>query len=199
MKKKIFLGLLLIILIFGSFLISLSIENIKTKFTPNSNKLEQEIKEENIGNQKSENEFENKEPESIMDDNISSNSEEEKENNSDNVTTTEPKSSENNQNNQVSQSDNTSINNHETPQQEIPSQQEIWEQLGMTKDQYYNQPMYSYQTVNYKVQDYGSREATELACRTQEDAYAKEHLNGFKCDSVMSPSGNYLGEMARRW
>ena len=93
--------------------------------------------------------------------------------------------------------------NNETPKNNTTTQvtpkKEIWEELGLTKDQYFNKPTYSWQVVNYSINDYKSREATEKACRDEEDKFAKENNGGFKCESVMSPSGNYLGEMATRW
>lgn len=98
-----------------------------------------------------------------------------------------------------SNNNNTETQKQESPQQITTPKKEIWEELGLTEDQYYNQPMHSDQFITYSINDYGTREATELACRTLEEAYAIENQNAFKCDSVMSASGRYLGEMARRW
>lgn len=89
--------------------------------------------------------------------------------------------------------------NNTTSQTQQPSKKEIWEELGLTEDQYYNKPMFSWQTIHYNVNNYGTREATESACRIAEEKYAKENNGGFKCENVMSPSGRYLGEMATRW
>ena len=69
-----------------------------------------------------------------------------------------------------------------------PKKQEIWESLGMTKDQYYNQPMYSWERVDFK-----SREE----CVTHGDKY-EPYVNGevlYNCRDVTSPSGKYLGAM----
>lgn len=69
-----------------------------------------------------------------------------------------------------------------------PNKQEIWESLGMTKDQYYNQPMYSWERVDFK-----SREE----CVTHGDNY-EPYVNGevlYNCRDVTSPSGKYLGAM----
>ncbi len=69
-----------------------------------------------------------------------------------------------------------------------PKKQEIWESLGMTKDQYYNQPMYSWERVDFK-----SREE----CVTYGDKY-EPYVNGevlYNCRDVTSPSGKYLGAM----
>ncbi len=66
--------------------------------------------------------------------------------------------------------------------------QEVWEALGMTKDQYYNQPMYSWEKV-----DFNSYEE----CEAFGDTYPPA-VNGeisYVCRDVKSPSGKYLGTM----
>lgn len=66
--------------------------------------------------------------------------------------------------------------------------QEIWESLGMTKDQYYNQPMYSWERVDFK---------NRAECEAHGDSY-EPYLNGevlYNCRDVTSPSGKYLGVM----
>lgn len=66
--------------------------------------------------------------------------------------------------------------------------QEIWEALGMTKDQYYNQPMYSWERIDFK---------SRAECVTYGDSY-EPYLKGevlYNCRDVTSPSGKYLGTM----
>lgn len=66
--------------------------------------------------------------------------------------------------------------------------QEVWEALGMTKDQYYNQPMYSWERIDFKTRD---------ECVTYGDSY-EPYLSGevlYNCRDVTSPSGKYLGTM----
>lgn len=69
-----------------------------------------------------------------------------------------------------------------------PKKQEIWESLGMTKDQYYNQPMYIWERVDFK---------SRAECVAHGDSY-EPYLNGevlYNCRDVTSPSGKYLGTM----
>jgi len=66
--------------------------------------------------------------------------------------------------------------------------QEIWEALGMTKDQYYNEPLFSWERVDFK---------TMAECLNYGDNY-EPYLNGevlYNCRDVVSASGNYLGVM----
>lgn len=66
--------------------------------------------------------------------------------------------------------------------------QEVWEALGMTKDQYYNQPMYSWEKVDFN---------SYKECEEFGDTYPPA-VNGeisYICRDVKSPSGKYLGTM----
>ena len=66
--------------------------------------------------------------------------------------------------------------------------QEVWEALGMTKDQYYNQPLYSWEKVDFD---------SYAECETFGDTYPPA-VNGevsYVCRDVKSPSGKYLGTM----
>lgn len=66
--------------------------------------------------------------------------------------------------------------------------QEVWEALGMTKDQYYNQPMYSWEKVDFD---------SYAECEAFGDTYPPA-VNGevsYICRDVKSPSGKYLGTM----
>lgn len=70
----------------------------------------------------------------------------------------------------------------------IPKEQEIWEKLGMTKEQYYNKPMYSWERIDY---------ASMESCLNYGDNY-EPYLEGkelYNCRDVLSPSGKWLGVM----
>lgn len=72
--------------------------------------------------------------------------------------------------------------------QETPKKQEIWETFGMTKDQYFNQPMYSWERVDFQNMS---------ECLTYGDNY-EPYINGevlYNCRDVLSMSGRYLGVM----
>lgn len=87
-------------------------------------------------------------------------------------------------------------NNQNEKIQEQPKK-EIWEQLGMTKDQYFNKPMYGWEHVDFSVEQYGDESKAKQACLNHGDNY-QPYLNGevsYNCSTVTSASGKYLGEM----
>ena len=71
---------------------------------------------------------------------------------------------------------------------EDTKKQEIWEVLGMSKDQYYNQPLYSWERIDFKTYD---------ECTAYGDKYLQS-INGetnYVCREVTSMSGRFLGIM----
>ncbi len=90
--------------------------------------------------------------------------------------------------NEVKQS-NSKQNEEKEPVTIIDSKkQEIWDALGMTKEQYYNQPMYSWEKVDFKTMN---------ECLEYGDKY-KPYLDGevlYNCHDVLSTSGKFLGVM----
>ena len=68
-----------------------------------------------------------------------------------------------------------------------------WEELGMTEDEYYNKPAWSWAKVDFPVEKYGSEEACFNACIK----YGEESEMGFSCSTINSASGRYLGEMIK--
>ena len=77
-----------------------------------------------------------------------------------------------------------------------PKEKPIWEVLGMTEYQYYNEPMYSWEKVDFPVSKYGSESAAREACAQYGDKY-EPYLNGevaYHCTTVNTASGKYLGE-----
>ena len=86
--------------------------------------------------------------------------------------------------------DNTSVNKEE------PKKQTPWEALGVSEYHYYNEPMYSWERVDFPVSKYGSEANCRKACAEYGDNY-EPYLNGevlYSCSIVTSLSGKYLGE-----
>ncbi len=86
--------------------------------------------------------------------------------------------------------DNTSVNKEE------PKKQTPWEALGVSEYHYYNEPMYSWERVDFPVSKYGSEANCRKACAEYGDNY-EPYKNGevlYSCSIVTSLSGKYLGE-----
>lgn len=99
-----------------------------------------------------------------------------------------------NKNETITQSNESE--NKQIEQKEPISKNGPWDNLGMTEYQYYNEPMYSYEKVDFSVVKYGSEQATIQACLEYGDNYAP-YLNGevaYHCSTVYTASGKYLGE-----
>ena len=76
-----------------------------------------------------------------------------------------------NSNNNGSGNTNNSVKQEEKP---VVAQKQPWEELGLTEDQYKNQPMYSWEEVDFKTKD---------ECMN----YGNEHAEyGFECSEVTS-------------
>lgn len=102
------------------------------------------------------------------------------------------KDSTSNKSNNSSEQSNNNTNTSQNNQVDGP-----WTKYGLTEDQYYNKPMYSYEHIDYSVNDYGTEEACINACRQYGLSY-EPYLKGevsFGCRSINSMSGKYLGEM----
>lgn len=74
----------------------------------------------------------------------------------------------------------------EDPKEE--KKQEIWEVLGMSEDQYYNKPLYSWERIDFKTYD---------ECYAYGDTYypAKSGEVLYNCREITSMSGKFLGIM----
>ena len=86
--------------------------------------------------------------------------------------------------------DNTSVNKEE------PKKQTPWEALEVSEYHYYNEPMYSWERVDFPVSKYGSEANCRKACAEYGDNY-EPYKNGevlYSCSIVTSLSGKYLGE-----
>ena len=82
------------------------------------------------------------------------------------------------------------------PEPEPPKHEPTaWESLGISEYDYYHSPMWSWARVDYKIEDYGSFEATHQACI--DAGYQLEDIISFSCTNINSYSGAYLGDMLR--
>ena len=116
-----------------------------------------------------------------------------------NNTTTEYKEEINNDN--YNENNNQNNNIYEEPVYTNPeppvTEKHVWDDLGISENDYYNSPMSSWQTVDFRVSDYGSMDTAREACTSYGLNY-RPYINGeesFNCDIVTSYSGNYLGYM----
>ena len=180
MKKKIIIVVLVLVVLGIGFYFKDDIAKIKHHIYPiqSSKKLEtkEEIEEEQIVKEDSNEEVKTEKVES---------NEEVKKNNNTSKTETKKESinkqkiekpnqdSPTNNNNQHGET----VNSNENVKQEekpVVVQKQPWEELGLTEDQYKNQPMYSWEEVDFK---------TKEECMN----YGNEHAEyGFECSEVTS-------------
>lgn len=122
--------------------------------------------------------------------------EEEKIDTSSNNTTTNSSSNSSNINTTTTSSNKTttqsSASNQETPKQEPVKETGPWDAWGMTKEQYYNEPLHSWERVDFKASSCGSETSCLNACTEKGDTY-EGYL--YSCDIITSASGNFLGVM----
>lgn len=194
MKRKIIILIIILILFSSSFAIDTLVNHTKSK----SNE-QKEIKKEI---QEIDNKTENFElienHEEVVDDNKKISSDKQENKNETSVQKNDNKKQSSNitrqDENNVSITKNENVHNEQ--KQEQPKI-EIWEQLGMTKDQYYNKPMYNWEHVDFSVEQFGDESKAKQACLNYGDNY-QPYLNGevsYNCSTVTSASGKYLGEM----
>lgn len=148
-------------------------------------KTEEQIKDEDKTNQQSEENI--KEQDSSSDYNEINNS-----NNTNDNVDSKPTNSNNQSNNQP----NNSSNNKPI---EPPKEPTEWEKLGISEYDYYNSPAWSWQIVDFGINLDGNKKCSNSSeclskCQTYGNEYLKTHSGGFKCNNVLSHSGNYLGE-----
>lgn len=68
-----------------------------------------------------------------------------------------------------------------------------WDELGITENEYYNSPAWSWARVDFEVEKYGSQEKCLNACIE----YGESTGMGYSCSTINSYSGRYLGEMLK--
>lgn len=92
-------------------------------------------------------------------------------------------------------SESSPIEKPKEPTQEIPEEKpkenNPWDDLGISENDYYNKPMWSWARVDFSIDKFGSQDECFKAC-TQA---GEDSGMGYSCSSINSYSGKYLGEM----
>lgn len=201
-RNKLLIALIFLIIIIGVIFVIFKFNNNSNKdnvkINVDNEDVKVEDKSESTGkvNNKEEKEIDkNPDTEKIKEE-ISTETTEKKENkiNNDNSNNVVEKQTQNNINQNITpvidnQEQNTEVKSNESINKNNP-----WDSLGITEYDYYNKPAHSWAEVNFKISDYGSREATLNACKEYGDEYIAKHGGGYNCDGVNSYSGDYLGE-----
>lgn len=191
MKKKIFIAILavtVVAFISGCIIFRDEIGKIRHHIYPVNKKYEEKntdndlekatkIKEEETSTQTVQKSEEKKEETKNNEEQIENNSNK-KEPTKTNSTKTSESSKSTTKNNTPSNSNNNGVgnSNNSVKQEEKPVvvQKQPWEELELTEDQYKNQPMYSWEEVDFKTKD---------ECMN----YGNEHAEyGFECSEVTS-------------
>ena len=73
---------------------------------------------------------------------------------------------------------------------------EPWVKAGVSKEDYYNKPVYSWARVDYPVSKCNSIEKCESLC--MKDAEELAYTENVSCIQIFTYSGTYLGEMLKR-
>lgn len=81
----------------------------------------------------------------------------------------------------------------ETPKETPKQENNIWDELGITEDEYYNSPAWKWAKVDFHIDEYGSQENCLNACIE----YGESTGMGYSCSTINSYSGRYLGEMIK--
>lgn len=105
--------------------------------------------------------------------------------------------------NEEKKSDNGNKDNNNTMQNTIVVEEQnskvektAWEELGISEYDYYHKPMWSWQRIDYSIDEYKTEQKTKEACLSKGDEYFKQGI-GYSCTSVNSYAGTYLGEMLK--
>lgn len=91
---------------------------------------------------------------------------------------------------------NTKQNTTVVEEQNSKVEKTAWEELGISEYDYYHKPMWSWQRIDYSIDEYKTEEKTKEACLSKGDEYFKQGI-GYSCTSVNSYAGTYLGEMLK--
>lgn len=188
MKKKVLIAILAVIVIVfisGCFIFRDEIGKVRYIIYPINKKYEEkeskdnkesgEIKEEETSTQIVQKSDEKEETKEDKVENKTSKEEPVKTNS--NKTSSSSNSTPKNNTPSTSNNNSGGTNSNVTPKQEekqVVVQKQPWEELGLTEDQYKNQPMYSWEEVDFK---------TKEECMN----YGNEHAEyGFECSEVTS-------------
>ena len=107
--------------------------------------------------------------------------------------TTKKENSINNNSNTKVEEEKKEQNNTKIETKEEPK---AWDELGITEDEYYNKPMWSWARIDYSINEYKTYEKTREACMKKGEELFQEGY-GYSCTSINSYSGKYLGEMLK--
>lgn len=98
--------------------------------------------------------------------------------------------------NNGNQSNNTKQNTTVVEEQKSKVEKTAWEELGISEYDYYHKPMWSWQRIDYSIDEYKIEQKTKEACLSKGEEYFKQGI-GYSCTSVNSYAGTYLGEMLK--
>ena len=102
--------------------------------------------------------------------------------------------------NSINNNSNTEVKEEEKVQNNTKDEtneiQKAWDELGITEDEYYNKPMWSWARIDYSINEYKTYEKTREACMKKGEELFQEGY-GYSCTSINSYSGKYLGEMLK--
>ena len=142
---------------------------------------EKEVENDNILNNKEVKNEDEKEKKEVIKESVKPEETKKKENSINNNSNTEVKEDEKVQNN---------------TKDETNEIQKAWDELGITEDEYYNKPMWSWARIDYSINEYKTYEKTREACMKKGEELFQEGY-GYSCTSINSYSGKYLGEMLK--
>ena len=95
----------------------------------------------------------------------------------------------------------TTIPSHQPPkvEEQPPKEQIAWDELGISEYDYYHKSLWSWARIDFSIDDYGTEENTKNACISKGNKLMEESQEGlgFSCQSILSYAGNYLGEMMK--
>lgn len=203
--KKVIISLIILFLIASGFL------TYKFVFMRNKDEKKPVVDTTVIESNKDSSEMEEEENEPITENNENDNDIVKNDSTNDDSTSSNNMESNNVRNSNVVKENKTTTNvKKEEPKQESTqvhqpvTQPELgqpkheptaWESLGISEYDYYHKPMWSWARVDYKIEDYGSFDATHQACI--DAGYQLEDIISFSCTNINSYSGAYLGDMLR--
>ena len=157
------------------------------------NKIEKEVTENESNNEPiTNNKQDNNKTSGISSDSTSITNNDDKKSNT-NINSNVVKEKEVENNSKQVKNNSTQVENSSTSKVE---KQTPWDELGITENDYYNKPMWSWARIDNSIKEYKTQELAQKACIEDGNNMLDEILS-FSCTSINSYSGDYLGEMLR--
>ena len=157
------------------------------------NKIEKEVTENESNNEPiTNNKQDNNKTSGISSDSTSITNNDDKKSNT-NINSNVVKEKEVENNSKQVKNNSTQVENSSTSKVE---KQTPWDELGITENDYYNKPMWSWARIDYSIKEYKTQELAQKACIEDGNNMLDEILS-FSCTTINSYSGDYLGEMLR--